>query len=364
MPIVGCPKCNKQFKLAPAMLGKTIRCTQCKTAFKTSASQTANAQAAAGRKQGGRPAPPAKAPTKKRPGGRVTPQISGRDPLFSEPIPDPRSPNPLGNFALEDPGFQQVDVGAKKEVKKETVPETEENKHLFANPALKSLAKASKKKAATQQHVDTPTGFRGIKPLAYVITGFGSISALCFLLVLGVSCLILLQLNGMLLNLRYEWIPGLAESAQTTGLICGGLSFLLTLVYLPLAHANTTAMGARGQVFSPAWMVFGWFIPVANLIWPMQGVTEIFKASEQPNDQKWKKLKVNFWQPFAWVICIVLLSVSRSVGNIVLRNPDPDPATLLIVGCFELVFSLSTTILLLSMVLMINKAQYKHFAKK
>jgi len=157
MPVVGCPKCNKKYKLSDKMLGKTVKCSKCQTAFKAGASAEAGADGKAAKKsRGQRPKKKSAAagdgPTQASKAslkdvglsGPINPQMD----LFAQPIPDKRAPDPLGNFTLEDPGFGDgdVDFDDDDDGGTEVDPAEDENKHLFANPALKSLNKKKKKK--------------------------------------------------------------------------------------------------------------------------------------------------------------------------------------------------------------------------
>ena len=152
MPVVACPKCKTKFKLSSEMLGKAIRCTSCKAAFRTPAA--APAKKAATAKTSEKPAAKATSKPKPKPQSKAAAKPAAdkkaskppakkkrtlEDELFSSAPLRPGAPDPLGNFVLEDPGFSTLELPD---------PEGDEDddsdgdlfgdrKHLMENPALK-----------------------------------------------------------------------------------------------------------------------------------------------------------------------------------------------------------------------------------
>ena len=310
MPVVGCPKCKKKFKLSNEMLGKTVKCSNCETAFKTAG----QAKAPAGSKPKSAGAPKqnkkraAKKPSAATGGptqasksslkdvglsGPINPQMD----LFAQPIPSKRGPDPLGNFSLEDPGFGNVDLDVDDEDEEDSTPD--DKKHLFMNPALKSAAPTSRNKKAKRLS-GKPSGFVGIKILGGAVTAFGIVGILSCLVAVIATVLNVIQANSdfeLFANIKYFMVMAFMIS-----IIAAVITQLTSLAFWPLAHANTSTLGATGQKFSVLWIIGSWFVPFMNLIWVPQGITEIVKASKRPDGKRWVKLKETVWESPTFVI--------------------------------------------------------------
>ena len=152
MPVVACPKCKTKFKLSSEMLGKAIRCTSCKAAFRTPAA--APAKPADGAKTSAKPAakPKSKATAKSASvkNASSTPVKKKRtleDELFSS-APRPGAPDPLGNFVLEDPGFSTLELPDPEGEDDSDGDLFSDKQHLMENPALKGRPTAANPYAA------------------------------------------------------------------------------------------------------------------------------------------------------------------------------------------------------------------------
>lgn len=380
MPVVGCPKCKKKYKLSDEMLGKTVQCSDCKTKFKTAAgakSKEADAKkSTAGKrrkkKKKSAAAPGASEASLKDVGlsGKMNPQLD----LFSQPIPDKRSANPLGNYVLEDPGFgssQDLDVEDDDEVEV-----NDDMKQLLANPALKSLEKAKGARKPSRT-MPKPSDFKEIKVLGYFVMGLGALAILCYLVSAVFEIIDITQGSGPVAEAAAAEIPATdgevskAESAVEAvfptglviGLVGGGfsiLSYFVGLFYWSMANANTTAMGAKGQSYTPLWMVLSWFIPFANLLWPMQGITETYKASRRPSGKKWRKLTDSLWQAPVWTIAII---AAAACNGACARIESQGVATFTsqLLGLAAVLFTAFSIFCIISMVMKVTAAQYDNF---
>lgn len=387
MPVVACPKCKKKYKLSEAMLGKTVQCSQCKTKFKTAAAKSNDPDAAKVAKD--------KRRTKKtrsdgdgRTGaskaslkdvglsGKLSPQFD----LFSQPIPDKRAPNPLGNYVLEDPGFGDADTDDVDEIEEDEVEVNDDMKQLLANPALKSLAKAQRKKKDSRT-IAKPSDFKEIKILGYFIVALGAMAILCYL-VAAVS-------DGMTLASGDSISPEVVVVDPDTGepvdggsdgdiavemdfpvgalLSLVGLGFsvlchILALFYWWMSNANATSLGAKDLSYTPLWMVLSWFIPFANLLWPMQGITETYKASLRPSGKKWQRVKATLWQAPVWTVAIIASAgCDRASARIEGQGVATFTSRALDIG--GTVLGAVAVFCVISIVMAVTKAQYDNFKK-
>lgn len=77
---------------------------------------------------------------------------------------------------------------------------------------------------------------------------------------------------------------------------------ICVLIWTYRAKANTRTDGARDLLFSPTMAVASYFIPLLNLVMPLQAMREIYKASVDPRD--WEAVAVpalfGWWWAF-WI---------------------------------------------------------------
>ena len=382
MPVVGCPKCKKKYKLSEKMLGKTVQCSDCKTKFKTAAaakskkSEAAKATGGKRRKKkkssatGDKPAGASEASLKDVGlSGKMNPQLD----LFSQPIPDKRTPNPLGNHVLEDPGFGSAHMGDDDDLEDE-VEVDDDMKQLLANPALKSLAKAGGKKKSSRT-IAKPSDFKEIRLLGYFIMALGSLAILCYLLSAAFDGMDIAQGSKPATEVAATEVPaGETPDAEipvevviSTGaviLMVGSgfstLCYLLCLFYWWMANANTTAMGAREQSYTPLWMALSWIIPLANLLWPMQGISETYKASLRPSGKKWQKLSATLWQAPVWTIAVIA-SFACTLAAWRIESAGVTTFTSQLLGVASPLFLALAVFCVISIVMKVTKVQYGNF---
>lgn len=370
MPVVGCPKCKKKFKLSNEMLGKTVRCTQCKTAFKTASQVNPKPKPGSVAKSDRRKSPAKKSANGGDAGaaqasaaslkdvglsGPINPQMD----LFAQPIPDQRAPNPLGNFVLEDPGFGDVNLEV-DEAEDDVDTSSEEKKHLFENPALKAAA-ASKGKKKTQGKRKKPADFKEIRLLGNIVVGIGGIALVCYLvcIVLGVLGIIQMIGSGNQSQADNGGPTPIGFYVFVGGIVMDLLMYIVSFFYWPKALANTTALGAAGQNYTPMWMVLSWIIPLANLVWPMQGITEIYKASKRPSGKKWRKVKGVLWQVPTWTVAIIAAFTTLIVAGF--WGDSTTSFTSSLIEVIGVALAALALICMMTLVLKITKTQYANF---
>jgi Domain of unknown function (DUF4328) len=81
------------------------------------------------------------------------------------------------------------------------------------------------------------------------------------------------------------------------GLLESGLGIVTGITFLKWiyrAYKNIQGFGAEGLRFSPGWAVGYYFIPILSLVRPVQVMSEIWRASDDPRD--WPR------RPGSWVI--------------------------------------------------------------
>ena len=380
MPVVGCPKCKKKYKLSDEMLGKTVQCSDCKTKFKTSTEIKPKKSDAAKVAKGTRRKKPAASDAKpsgpsraalKDVGlsGKINPQFD----LFSQPIPDQRAPNPLGNFVLEDPGFGEVQLDDNENDDSDELEIDDDMKQLLANPALKSLAQTQGKKKSSRT-IAKPSDFKEIKLLSYSIVALGALAILCYVIVAIFGAIDIFQggntvaevvdaeaANGEVANAEVA-----AEAISTVfviSIIGSGfsvLTYILVFFFWPMANANTTAMGAKGQSYTPFWMLLSWFIPLANLLWPMQGISETYKASKRPSGKKWQRIDAALWQAPVWTIAMIAATACNlAATRIESQGVTTFTSQLLVVA--SILLTALAFFCIVSIVMNVTKAQYENF---
>ena len=391
MPVVGCPKCKKKFKLSEEMLGKTVRCSVCQTKFKTAASakrrkgdsgKGAGEKTVGGKRRKKKPAVGGDEPTGASTAalkdlglsGKLNPQLD----LFSQPIPDKRAPNPLGNHALEDPGFGSAEIDDDEE-EDDDVEVNDDMKQLLANPALKSLAKAkgARKPSRTMKK---PSDFKEIRLLGYFVISLGALAIVCYLTSAVFDVINIFQGDNPAPAVAATEIPATdaeisdaenpVDEAFPTGLVIwlvgigfSTLSFFVSLFYWYMANANTTAMGAKGQTYTPLWMVLSWFIPLANLLWPMQGIAETYKASKRPAGKKWQKLEASLWQAPVWTIAMIAAFACSLASWRIASGGVTTFTSQLLGGLAPTLLAALAVFCIISMVMKVTTAQYDNFEK-
>lgn len=86
------------------------------------------------------------------------------------------------------------------------------------------------------------------------------------------------------------------------------------LTWMYKAHANLPALGARKLTQKPIMAVLGWFIPIANLVWPYLMMKEIWEQSHEPPGRVMVTTRSGI--VLAWWLTWIGMGVSAIVGNI------------------------------------------------
>lgn len=139
MPVqIACPKCSKRYSLPDSAFGKAVQCKACGTTFRT--------------KKPGQPKPPVAAPSSGRPAAQDDLSQYGLDggfkkeaDIFSAPPPPPQALAGFGNFAEEDPGFDDDAMASQVKVEQEESDDQNPYKSVLSNPALRQVKKIGKK---------------------------------------------------------------------------------------------------------------------------------------------------------------------------------------------------------------------------
>lgn len=131
---IACPKCQTRYKLPDSALGKPIKCQKCGASFRT---QRPAGQAAVGAASVS--AKPQASQQELAKYGIEGPLKRQAD-IFS--APPPQRGGALGNFALEDPGFADVEL-ARQEVRDEE-ESTDGMQSIIANPYASSKSRGGK----------------------------------------------------------------------------------------------------------------------------------------------------------------------------------------------------------------------------
>jgi hypothetical protein len=105
------------------------------------------------------------------------------------------------------------------------------------------------------------------------------------------------------------------------------------LVWFRAAHRNLTALGCRNLKYTPGWAVGGFFVPVLNLVRPLQVMREVWRGSDPSNLERGasaeaparRRLRAPTIVGWWWALFLT----SGFVGNIAIRmafaqNPSLD----------------------------------------
>jgi hypothetical protein len=105
--------------------------------------------------------------------------------------------------------------------------------------------------------------------------------------------------TGLENDLASALVLMLAALAQLGAFIVAAVFFLL---FMHTAASNVRAFGHEHLEHSPGWCVGWWFIPFANLVKPMQAMSEIWRKSEPPGASTWSwwNVRANTNRVGAW----------------------------------------------------------------
>lgn len=76
---------------------------------------------------------------------------------------------------------------------------------------------------------------------------------------------------------------------------------VVSAMWMHRAFRNLPALGATNLTWSPAWAAGGWFIPVANLVFPYLVARELWRATAPLAP----RILLEAWWA-AWVLCVLL----------------------------------------------------------
>lgn len=97
---------------------------------------------------------------------------------------------------------------------------------------------------------------------------------------------------------------------------------ILSVIWLYRGNANVRALGATGLKFSPGWMVGWYFVPIANLWKPYQGMKELWQAST--NQKAWPGSFVPSVLGWWWAFFLIQQSLGKAAFRQALRAEDFD----------------------------------------
>ena len=112
------------------------------------------------------------------------------------------------------------------------------------------------------------------------------------------------------------------DRQRAVGVGMFGLTGLTAIAWLAWQHRgqeNLPALGARGTRFTPGWAVGWWFVPIANLVRPVQAVGELVRASDPAGKEvEWKGRPVPVLVWTWWTALVgsrVLAIVATAIGG-------------------------------------------------
>lgn len=226
---IACPKCQTRYKLPDSALGKPIKCQKCGASFRT---QRPTGQPQAPVQAGSSAAAPQPSQQEMAKYGIEGPMKRQAD-IFS--APPPQHGGSLGNFALEDPGFADVEMARQEVREEEGSPDGMQS--IIANPYAASKTKGGKGKKSNQPDVDL-SGYAVARVGMWMV--FVSWSTL-------LAMMVLIYAFGWIANLAPEFVRKMVETIGPGFFM--GLSFtILGLMFLSL---GVVFIGQIICIFSP-----------------------------------------------------------------------------------------------------------------
>jgi hypothetical protein len=113
------------------------------------------------------------------------------------------------------------------------------------------------------------------------------------------------------------------------GLLQSGLGIVTGITFLKWiyrAYKNIQGFGAEGLRFSPRWAVGYYFIPILSLIRPVQVMSEIWRASDDPRD--WPRRPGSWLIVSWWTLFLIYTGVTQVSLEIALQASTSDQWTL------------------------------------
>ena len=87
------------------------------------------------------------------------------------------------------------------------------------------------------------------------------------------------------------------------------VALVLSLIWVYRIHSNLRQFKITGLSATPAWSVAWYFIPIANLFKPYEGMKEAWQASAAPGS--WRSQEVSGLLPWWWFTWIIASFVDR-----------------------------------------------------
>ena len=139
-----------------------------------------------------------------------------------------------------------------------------------------------------------------------------------------VSCLALIVDSGELVRVHFGQLTPdqLANDDPiqgVVGMLQAGLDFVTGIVFLKWvyrAYRNIQGFGAEGLRFSPGWAVGYYFVPILNLVRPVQVMSEIWRVSQDP--QNWLQRRGSYLIGTWWalfLLCSIATHASLELAN-------------------------------------------------
>jgi hypothetical protein len=113
------------------------------------------------------------------------------------------------------------------------------------------------------------------------------------------------------------------------GLLQSGLGILTGITFLKWiyrAYKNIQGFGAEGLRFSPGWAVGYYFIPILSLIRPVQVMSEIWRASDDPKN--WARKPGSWLIAGWWTLFLVYTGLTQVSLEIAIQASTNDQWTL------------------------------------
>jgi hypothetical protein len=152
------------------------------------------------------------------------------------------------------------------------------------------------------------------------------------------------------------------------------LALLLTtavafMTWLYRSRANLRAFGTRHLRFSRNWTVFGFLIPVLNLVRPYQVTREVWQASDPSTTDPfaWKLVKLPFLFR-TWWFTFVAFVLMKPIGIWMAKSALQDPVRLQIARGVELLadvmaaLSVSLVYFVIERITEAQEAKWRHLA--
>jgi len=145
---------------------------------------------------------------------------------------------------------------------------------------------------------------------------------------------------------------GAAGILQLVGVLA---SIVLVSMWTFRAMKNLHLSGAPEAQMSPGWAVGWYFIPIANLWKPFEGMLQIWRGSRALAGQPVKVDAFVGWWWAMWIISNILSNLSLRLSGFIEEGPDYDAG--LIIAAFASLLSVPCAFLLLRTARTITDAQ-------